>query len=70
MQIYLGMIEKAGGRTPKVHAIDEDGWLLCGGKGDRAALTSWIGPAFDVECQKCKKALEAELTEAELEAAS
>jgi hypothetical protein len=63
VRVWLAMIEK--GASPKTHGLDQDGWLLCRGTGDPEHLATWVGYAFDVDCQRCIKLLAQELSEDE-----
>jgi hypothetical protein len=63
VRIWLAMIER--GSAPKTHGLDQDGWLLCRGTGDPEHLVTWIGYAFDVDCQRCAKLLAQQLTDEE-----
>jgi hypothetical protein len=63
VRLWLAMIER--GPSPKTHGLDRDGWLLCRGGGDPEHLATWVGYAFDVDCQRCAKLLADELTEDE-----
>jgi hypothetical protein len=63
VRLWLAMIER--GPSPKTHGLDQSRWLLCGGGGDPEHLATWVGYAFDVDCQRCARLLAQQLTEEE-----
>ena len=63
-RLWLAMIER--GPAPKTHGLERDGWLLCRGIGDAEHLATWVGYAFDVDCQRCARLLAQQLTDEEL----
>jgi hypothetical protein len=63
VSVWLAMIER--GPSPKTHGLDQDGALLCRGPADPEHLATWVGYAFDVDCQRCARLLHQELTDEE-----
>jgi hypothetical protein len=63
VRIWLAMIER--GPAPRTHGLGGDGGLLCHGRVDADELTTWVGYAFDVDCQRCERVLHEHLTDEE-----